>query len=250
MSDVVACIPPEVRRSLRWARDILRSLLASGNARQCPVCGRPSRRFFRAGRVPREEALCGHCGALDRHRLVWVFFLRKTNLFDGLRKRMLHVAPDKCIQRNLRMRLGDGYVTADLEDPRVMVTMDIACMPYSDESFDVIYCSHVLEHVRDDRRALKEFHRVLKKDGWAVLLVPITAERTREDPAVEDPVERRRLFGQEDHFRRYGPDYVERLHEAGFRVSVTGVADLCTAGEAGLFGLTANSGEIYYCTKG
>ena len=73
---------------------------------------------------------------------------------------------------------------------------------------------------------MREFYRVLRPDGWAVLLVPINAPVTLEDPSVVQPNERARIFGQEDHVRRYGPDYVERLREAGFRVTVTRVSDL------------------------
>lgn len=93
-------------------------------------------------------------------------------------------------------QLNDGYLTADLSNPKAMVKMDITDIQYPDESFDVIYCSHVLEHVPDDRKAMQEFFRVLKKDGWAVLLVPIVGELTFEDPSIVDPVERTKIFGQ------------------------------------------------------
>ena len=107
----------------------------------------------------------------------------------------------------------------------------------------------MLEHVQEDKQALREFHRVLKREGWAILLVPITAEKTSEDSSVVDPSERRRVFGQEDHVRRYGPDYLERLREAGFAVRVVQVADLCGKNDAVRMGLTPASGAIYYCTK-
>ncbi len=127
--------------------------------------------------------------------------------------------------------------------------MDITSIEFPDGHFDVIYCSHVLEHVEDDRKAMREFHRCLGEDGWAVLLVPITASTTFEDASIVDPKERLRAFGQEDHVRRYGPDYVERLQQAGFRVSVVRVADLADSEEAVRMGLTSASGDIYYCVK-
>jgi len=172
-----------------------------------------------------------------------------TDLFDGKEKRVLHIAPEECLEGRLKARLGDGYVTADLLDPRAMVQMDITDIQYPDESFDAIYCSHVLEHVQEDRQALKEFHRVLKRGGWAIVLVPITAERTCEDCSIADPSERERVFGQEDHVRRYGPDYLYRLREAGFEVRVNRVSDLCGEDEVVRMGLTAASGAIYCCTK-
>jgi len=192
--------------------------------------------------------MCVRCGALERHRFVWRYLEARTDLFDGRPKRVLHVAPERCLEPRLRSRLGQGYTTADLLDPRAMVRMDITDIHYPDGSFDVIYCSHVLEHVPDDRRALREFRRVLKPDGWAILLVPITAVRTVEDASIVDPADRSRIFGQADHVRRYGPDYVERLREAGFMVRVDQVAD-CLGDDAVRLGLTPASGEIYYCTK-
>ena len=162
---------------------------------------------------------------------------------------MLHVAPERCLESRFRETIGENYITADLFNPRAMVKMDVAEIKYGDESFDVIYCSHVLEHVEDDRRAMREFYRVLKKNGWAILLVPICGEKTFEDPSVVEPQERLRVFGQADHVRIYGPDYVDRLRGAGFKVKVTTVDDLFEKNDAIRMGLTPISGEIYYCTK-
>lgn len=142
-----------------------------------------------------------------------------------------------------------GYVTADLQNPADF-QWDITAIPQPDASFDVIYCSHVLEHVYEDRKAMSEFYRVLKPGGWAVLNVPITDEVTFEDPSVTDPAERLRVFGQKDHVRRYGPDYVDRLREAGFQVETVYPRDLFSIDE--LERLTLNSaaaGEVFYCTK-
>lgn len=131
-----------------------------------------------------------------------------------------------------------------------MVKMDITNIQYPAEYFDVILCSHVLEHVPDDRKAMREFWRTLKPTGWAILLVPIMAEVTFEDPTIVDPQERLIAFGQEDHVRKYGRDYIDRLREAGFKVTVTTVADIAPDQEsAQRMGLTADSGEIYYCTR-
>ena len=248
-----------IKVPLRWARNWLSTLPYYGKGRLCPVCRRSSRRFrgteslSRGGGIwidfSKDEALCIHCGARERHRFVWLYFNRQTDLFNGQPKRTLHVAPEKCFESRLRERLGAGYITADLMNPRAMVRMDITNIEYPDESFDVIYCSHVLEHVPEDRRAIKEFHRVLKKRGWAVLLVPIMGERTIEDPSIVHPLDRLRVFGDSTHVRLYGPDYVDRLREAGFAVSRTRVSDLFDKDEVMRMGLTSESGDIYYCTK-
>jgi len=162
---------------------------------------------------------------------------------------MLHVAPQLVFAKLLKYHIGAGYLTADLYNPRAMVKMDVTNIQYPDESFDVIYCSHVLEHVLDDKQAIREFYRVLKSDGWAILLVPISGDKTFEDPSITDPAERLKLFGQEDHVRRYGTDYIERLKEAGFKVDVTIPSDFLSKEEITRMSLTGAVGEIYYCSR-
>jgi SAM-dependent methyltransferase len=243
-------IPLRVRLWLRYPQKVVKYW---GSHRFCPVCSRFSSKFERVGFVPREDAQCVWCGALERHRFVWLFLQRKTDLFTTTTGKslgkVLHVAPELCFQQKLRQMLGSGYVTADLEHERVDVKMDITDIGYPDETFDVILCSHVLEHVPDDRKAMREFCRVLKKSGWAILLVPITVEKTIEDPTITDPKERLRLFGQEDHVRRYGADYVERLKAAGFKVDCIKPADFLSPEEIERMGITKGAGEIYFCRK-
>lgn len=96
---------------------------------------------------------------------------------------------------------------------------------------------------------MREIRRVLKADGWAVLLVPITSEVTHEDPSIVDPAERLRVFGQEDHVRRYGKDYVDRLRDAGFDVEIVHPSDLLDDGAIERMGLRQNAGEVYFCTR-
>src|SRR5215212_9980290 len=87
-----AAFPPRVASGLVFAARYY------GTGRWCPVCERSSRRFARFGVVPRQDARCGFCGSLERHRLVWLFFSRITDLFDGKVKRVLHVAPEECLE--------------------------------------------------------------------------------------------------------------------------------------------------------
>jgi SAM-dependent methyltransferase len=226
------------------------SIIYTGKGRYCPICKKNSRKFLSYGRpLKREDAICTHCGSLERHRFVWLYFQKLTNLFNNKQKKILHVAPESCFVPPLKKYFGKDYITADLYSPRADVKMDITDIKYPDNYFDVIYCSHVLEHVQDDKKAMREFHRVLKKDGWAMLLVPITAEKTYEDPSITDPEERLKAFGQRDHVRCYGLDYIDRLKEAGFTVKIAKAEDTFTKEERELMGLTKASGEIYYCTK-
>ena len=140
------------------------------------------------------------------------------------------------------------YLSADLDPRKAMTVMDITDIHHPDGSFDVILCSHVLEHIPDDRKALSEFFRVLKPGGWAILQVPIMADTTFEDFSVTDPKEREKLFGQHGHVRSYGLDYGDRLTEAGFSVTVDGfVRDLGEA-EIQRQGLTSHE-NVYLCAK-
>ena len=245
LSKLSATIQSPLRRAWHWAR----TLPYRGHGRHCPICGRASRRFRPAGLNRRPDAQCPHCGSLERHRLLWLYLTQHTNLFDGQPKTMLHVAPEACLEPSFRRQIGAGYLTADLFDPHVMVKMDITAIQYPAHHFDFVYCSHVLEHVPDDKQAMREFHRVLKPNGLAILLVPIIRDQTYEDPTITTPEGRLQAFGQSDHVRAYGRDYPDRLREAGFQVHIHTPADLATAEDITRMGLSPASGEIYACTK-
>jgi len=233
------------RRLLRPARRVY----YLGWARYCNVCGSHLRKFLWGGVVViRQEVRCPVCGSLERHRLAWCFFQRRTALFQGHPQRMLHVAPEPEFARRLARAPGLDYVTADLFDPAAMVQMDLMEIPFPDESFDAIYCSHVLEHVADDRRAMRELFRVLRTGGWAVLQVPITVAVTFEDPAITDPAERVKFFGQADHVRAYGPDYEDRLAAAGFQVTKVPGAEFLTPAEIDRLRIDTTE-SIFYCRK-
>ncbi len=238
---------------LSLPKSIAKKVLYCGGNRWCPVCERSARKFRSFGAIAggeREDAQCPWCNTLERHRLVVAFMREKTDLSDSGQKRLLHIAPEPCLEKILRNAAGPGYLSGDLLNDSAMEKMDITQIHHPENSFDVIYCSHVLEHVPDDRLAMREFYRVLKPGGWAILNVPVTAETTFEDPSIEDPAERERLFGQFDHVRKYGPDYQDRLTEAGFLVTRFEKQDFLSEAELVRLGLTKeHSGDVFYCTK-
>lgn len=238
-----------VRKRLRKARGAAVRWFYRGDRFLCPVCERTWRSFAPYGRPARSNARCLHCGALERHRMVWQFLASRTDLFEDSDGRVLHFAPEGCFEPRLRALLGDRYVTADIESPRAAVNLDIMALPFADRAFDALLCSHVLEHVPDDRRALRECFRVLRPGGWAVFLVPVTVGRTVEDPSVVDPAERLRRFGQEDHVRRYGPDFEGRLLEAGFVVTPETATDFLETEERVRTGIHQYAGTVYHCEK-
>lgn len=179
---------------------------------ECPCCGGRYRRFVARGY--RRDAICPGCFAAERHRTLWLFLSRETDLLAG-DKRILHFAPEPSLAAKLRAM--PGYMSADLDLGRAMRVMDITAIPLADESIDAILCNHVLEHVPDDRAALRELRRVLAPTGVAYMQHPISYDRdTYEDPSITSEEGRLRAFGQEDHVRIYGRDFDARVEAAGF----------------------------------
>jgi SAM-dependent methyltransferase len=139
---------------------------------------------------------------------------------------MLHISPEEGLEENFRRISSLTYVTADLNLAPMMVKIDITGIPFLDHSFDILYCSHVLEHIQNDRKAMDELNRVLKPGGHAIVQVPIADGKTFEDPSVTNPAERKQLFGQSDHVRRYGWDFKDRLEESGFSVRLLSASEI------------------------
>lgn len=166
-----------------------------GRGVECPVCGTRRRKFLPYGYVhSRPNALCPRCLSLERHRLLWLYLQRETDLPTAY-PRILHIAPEVCLMRKLRKHY-DGhpglYLTADLESPLADMHFDVQHIPLEDDFTDVVICNHILEHVEDDRQALRELHRILKPGGWGVVLSPMdfSREETFEDDTITDPAER------------------------------------------------------------
>ena len=229
-----------LQRMAGWAVPIM-GLLHVGRGRKCPVCGTRRRKFLPYGYVSsREDALCPQCLALERHRMIWLWLERNTDLF-ATRPRLLHIAPEVSLMRHLKRlyRGTEGYITADLESPLADMHFDVQDIPMSDRSVDVIICNHLLEHVADDRRAIGEFYRIMRHGGWGIMVVPEDRNRTTtfEDDSITDPAERTRLFGQYDHRRIYGRDYDDRLREAGFVVERIAFAQNLTEEERTLYAI-------------
>ena len=206
-------IPNSTRRDIYNFRNQLRHFAQfRGSDRYCPICKSSSRLFLDYGNPPRAEAICVYCSSSERHRLLWLYIQERTDLFNGRPKRVLHVAAEPSLEPRLRKALKEDYITATLDGQVSNVQMDITNIEFEDESFDVILCSHVLEHVDDDRRAMREFHRVLKPHGWAILLVPIAdLDETYEDPSITSEEGRLKAFGQADHVRKYGRGKVQPI---------------------------------------
>ena len=201
------------------------------------------------GIIKRANAECPYCHSLERHRLQWIYMKDKTNLFKK-KLSILHFAPEAAFSSKLLSLKNINYLSCDLYDKKVMLKADITNLPFKDNSFDVVLCNHVLEHIVNDSLAMSEVFRILKKDGWAILQVPIDYKRkfTFEDPTVVSPSERLKLFGQEDHVRIYGSDYKDKLKTAGFKVEVKDFAKTLAPQLISKYLLDEDE-LIYYCTK-
>ncbi|MHB8658437.1 MAG: methyltransferase domain-containing protein [Solirubrobacteraceae bacterium] len=199
-------------------------LVHRGSAVDCPVCGGRFDRFKDDWNRP--DALCWSCGSHERHRAQWLLLEGRAELLERAGS-LLHFAPEWALRRRLSARAGLRYVTADLEQPDVDLKLDITAIALPDESFDAVICSHVLEHVKDDRAAMRELRRITAPGGWCLVMVPLDLRRTRtfEDPAITSPQDRERAFWQHDHLRLYAADIGERLQRAGFTVEQITPAD-------------------------
>ena len=134
---------------------------------------------------------------------------------------ILHIAPEVCMMKQFKKIYSSkpqNYITADLESPLADMHFDVQQIPIADNSVDIIICNHILEHVESDHKALCEMYRIMRPGGVGIMLAPIDYSRevTYEDDTITDPKQRAEIFGQYDHRRIYGKDYLNRLTAAGF----------------------------------
>lgn len=219
-----------VREGSSFTAHKLLGALGVGKDQHCCACGRDVPGFYFFSYRPYG---CPHCRSSPRERFVAYAF--DQGLIPPLpdNASVLHIAP---AERNLVRRFraaAESYVVGDVDPRRYaripgvgeVVYVDLTAIPFS-RAFDLIYASHVLEHIPDDRRAMREVYEHLRVGGLAVFLVPLRGEVTEDGEPDLSAAERQRRFGQWDHVRQYGSDIVDRLSEAGFEVTVLDAADL------------------------
>lgn len=185
-----------------------------------PIDGKSFKRFLPYGYgEQRPNVLSPSTLSLERHRLLWLYLKNETDFFHKPLK-VLHMAPEQCFLSIFKSMKHLDYTTADLYSPIVDVKADILDLPFDDNEFDLIFCNHVLEHIEDDNKAMKELLRVMKPGGMGIFQVPqdLAREITFEDANIKTPEDRAEHFGQYDHVRVYGKDYFNRLRDAGFKV--------------------------------
>ncbi|NQS98634.1 MAG: methyltransferase domain-containing protein [candidate division Zixibacteria bacterium] len=216
---------------------------------ECPCCGWLGEEFLPAGIVPRPNALCPGCGLVERHRLLWLYLRERTDFFTAKLK-VLHIGPEGFFEKAFSAMSNLDYISGDIKSSKAMRKVDITDISFGDHSFDVILCYHVLEHVQEDRKALRELYRVLKPNGWAILQSPVDQrlEKTYEDPTITTPEDRLKHFHQKDHVRIYGIDFKNRIEGAGFILKLGDFVQELGEETVKRFRLNINE-RIYYCTK-
>ncbi|WP_298902303.1 class I SAM-dependent methyltransferase [uncultured Psychroserpens sp.] len=202
---------------------VVRPLLAfflRGDTFIDPIDGKGFRSFLPYGYGDqRNNVLSPSTLSLERHRLLWLYLKEDTSFFTA-EKKVLHFAPEQCFLKRFKRLANLDYTTTDLESPIADVKADICDLPFEDNSYDVILCNHVLEHIPDDTKAMQELYRVMKPGGYGIFQIPqdLSRANTFEDNSITDKKERAKIFGQYDHVRVYGRDYFDKLRDIGFTV--------------------------------
>lgn len=191
-----------------------------------PIDGKSFKTFLPYGYGnQRNNVLSPSTLSLERHRLLWLYLKNETDFFkdvaSGSALKVLHFAPEQAFYKRFRALKHLDYTTTDLLSPLADVKADICNLPFEDNSYDIILCNHVLEHIPDDTKAMQELYRVLKVGGMGIFQIPqdLNRETTFEDDSITDRKERAEIFGQYDHVRIYGRDYSEKLRSIGFTVN-------------------------------
>ena len=219
----------------------------------CPICEKSSYVFLPFGINPRDNAMCPHCGSLERHRQIYLYFKNETNIFKENIK-LLHFAPELIFHKIFSESENIDYWPVDLfrNDSNIKENVDMQNIPYEDNSFDIIFNSHILEHVPDDKKAIEELYRVIKpqsKRGIVVTMVPIdyNLDETFEKEEYNTPELRLKYYGQDDHVRIYGKDFLKRLKSVGFHVEIYKPENLLEKNIIEKYGLLNE--EIFICRK-
>jgi SAM-dependent methyltransferase len=217
---VLNTIPRPILIRLSYIARPMLALALKGDRYTDPIDGRSFRSFLPYGYGrQRNNVLSPSTLSLERHRLLWLYLKNETDFFSTPKK-LLHFAPEQAFYKRFRHQQNLDYTTTDLYSPLADVKADICNLPFEDNSYDLILCNHVLEHIPDDAKAMQELYRVLKPGGMGIFQIPqdLNRERTFEDDTITDQKERAAIFGQYDHVRVYGRDYFDKLRSIGFRV--------------------------------
>lgn len=219
--------------------------------KQCTICKQSIKLFLPYGTKYRKNSCCPVCGSLERHRTIWKV-IEKESIFRNENLKMLHFAPEKVLAEKFKKMSNITYYPVDFNEnyPGIVKKVDITNITFEDGYFDLVVCNHVLEHIEDDIKAMKELYRVLKTGGIVYITVPLdlTSLKTFENFAYNTPELRLKYFKQEDHVRIYSLDIAERLKSVGFDVNTLRPNIDCSDHEIWKYGIEKNE-IIFKCVK-
>lgn len=251
-------LPKSIKRIILKGESEIMGRMYKGDAVVCPICKSSFKAFGKFGRPHWKSTRCHECHSIERHRLLYFYLKNKMNLFNTSEKiKLLHFAPEKSFYGLFSKLDNLDYFPCDLDANKYpfrgttkIHEVDITDIPFASNSFDLIICLHVLEHVPNDKLAMQELFRVMKKGGKGYFQVPIdyNREKTYEDPSITSPRAREKAFGQFDHVRFYGKDYKNRLEKSGFYVTEDTFINQFSDDEILKYGLDKEE-LIYWCEK-
>jgi SAM-dependent methyltransferase len=203
----------------RFLRNVF-ALFYKGNNVYCPICECHFKKFIPLNpNIENTNFLCPKCGSAQRQRLLWLYISGKFLILTE-RLTFIHFSPRSCLVNKLKSIAGLTYITSDPVDKKMDRNYDLTGIEENDARYDLAVCYHIMEHIHDDRKAMREIYRILKSTGTALLQVPYWEKETYENPAIDSPEIRRKTFGQQDHVRIYGyQDFIDRLTLTGFQVT-------------------------------
>lgn len=243
-------VPEKTRIDLVLLINKLRAPLYFGTRYHCNCCNKNFRKFLPKGNIKRANAQCPYCGSLERTRLLHLYLLNETKLFNSSLK-VLHIAPERCLYTIFK-KLNSEYIDGDINPAYATHVIDLTKITYTDNYFDLIICSHVLGHIPDEAKAISELRRVLKPEGEALImtLINLDSNTTFEDKNITTASERLLNYGEADLCRLHGLDFEERLRTQGFTVTCIDYIkklprEICIKNSLG----DNRRGLIYKCTK-
>ena len=220
-----------------WIKKYLKQVYFWGWRYRCVICDSQLRKWHWHGEDSdvhrthqmvgsgRRETACPHCHSIDRERLIYLYLQNHCKKMEWSNMRVLHIAPENVLQEWIKQQRPLEYIRGDFftegyEYGQGTIHLDIQSLNFSADYFDLIICSHVLEHVEDDKKAILELWRVCKKGGALMVLVPMAIDlaQTIEGNHSDSPEYRKEHFGQLDHLRLYGTDFSQRLTNEGWEV--------------------------------
>jgi SAM-dependent methyltransferase len=251
LKNIKTVVPFKYRLSIRINLIRFTGLFYRGQNFKCNLCGKTFRKMIPYGNTPRPNAKCPNCLSLERTRVLW--FYLKNNVIDNTQQlKVLHFAPEYGLKKVLHNYRNLEYKNVDLDPDLADEVVDITNIPYPENSFDLILCSHVLGHVPDEKKAVDELYRVLKPNGQALVqtIINWNLEETFEDAKITSANERLEKYTEPDLVRLHGADFAERLQKSGFQVEAIDYASLL--GDETKKHLSLGNGDreiIFKCTK-